>query len=121
MTLSALLLYPVTTGAVTYLWSRFVQPVTRSAAIVAVLLPLCFTGRALLTGRVYAPIDLPFVSEPLHAHRGEFGVGDPHNPMLIDLEQQIIPWHAAVREAWSRGEWPLLNPHMLCGDILAPA
>lgn len=106
---------------VTYVWSRFVQPVKRAAAIVAVLLPLCFTGRALLTGRVYAPIDLPFVSEPLHAHRGELGIGDPHNPMLIDLEQQIIPWRAAVREAWSRGEWPLLNQHMLCGDILASA
>jgi len=104
-----------------YVWSRFVQPVTRAAAIVAVLLPLCFSGRALLTGRIYAPIDLPFMSEPLHAYRGDFGVGDPHNPMLSDLERQIIPWRAAVREAWSRGEWPLLNPHMLCGDILAAA
>lgn len=119
--MSALLLYLATTGVTVYFWSRFVQPVTRAAAIVAILLPLCFTGRALLTGRVYAPIDLPFVSEPLHAHRGDFGVGDPRNPMLIDLEQQIIPWRAAVREAWSRGEWPLLNQHMLCGDILASA
>lgn len=97
------------------------QPVTRVAAIVTILLPLCFTGRALLTGRVYAPIDLPFVSEPLHSHRGSFGVGDPHNPMLLDLEQMIMPWRAAVREAWGRGEWPLLDPHMLCGDILAAA
>src|SRR5438067_2541983 len=31
---------------------------SRTAAIVLVLLPLCFTGRALLTGKVYAPVDL---------------------------------------------------------------
>ena len=119
--MSALLLYLAVTGATVYVWSRFVQPVTRAAAIVAVLLPLCFTGRALLTGRVYAPIDLPFMSEPLHSHRGDFGIGEAHNPMLSDLEQMIIPWHAAVREAWARGEWPLLNQHALCGDILAAA
>ena len=32
---------------------------SRRSAVVLVLLPLCFTGRALLTGKVYAPIDLP--------------------------------------------------------------
>jgi hypothetical protein len=31
----------------------------------------------------------------------------------------MIPWQAAVRYAWSQHEWPLWNPFMLCGDILA--
>lgn len=94
---------------------------TRAAAIVLILLPLCFTGRALLTGRVYAPIDLPFMSEPLNAYAAEFNVPKVHNGTLSDLYCQIIPWRSAVRTAISHGQWPLLNPFMLCGDILAAA
>lgn len=94
---------------------------TRAAAIVLILLPLCFTGRALLTGRIYAPIDLPFMSEPLNAYAAEFGVPKVHNGTLSDLYCQIIPWRSAVRTAIAHGEWPLLNPFMLCGDILAAA
>ena len=107
------------TALLMYLWSRCVQPVSRAAALVLLILPLLFTGRALILGRVYAPIDLPFMSEPLHAYRADFGVGDPHNASLSDLYQQIIPWKQAVRASWAKGEWPLLNPYMLCGDVLA--
>ncbi|MEA2326241.1 MAG: hypothetical protein QOE68_1200 [Thermoanaerobaculia bacterium] len=94
---------------------------SRTAAIVLILLPLCFTGRALLTGKVYAPIDLPFMSEPLNAYAAEFGVPKVHNGTLSDLYSQIIPWRSAVRMAFANGQWPLLNPFMLCGDILAAA
>ena len=94
---------------------------SRTAAIVLVLLPLCFTGRALLTGKLYAPVDLPFMSEPLNAYAAEFGVPKVHNGTLSDLYCQIIPWRSAVRTAIAHGEWPLLNPFMLCGDILAAA
>jgi len=94
---------------------------SRTAAIVLVLLPLCFTGRALLLGRTYAPVDLPFMSEPLNAYAAEFGVPKVHNGTLSDLYCQIIPWRSAVRTAFANGEWPLLNPFMLCGDILAAA
>jgi hypothetical protein len=119
--LAAILLYLATTIGVIALWRRFVQPVSRTAAIVLILLPLCFTGRALLTGRVYAPIDLPFMSEPLDAYAAEFGVPKAHNGTLSDLYCQIIPWRSAVRTAIFSGQWPLLNPYMLCGDILAAA
>jgi hypothetical protein len=119
--LTALLLYLATTIALIACWRRFVQPMSRTAAIVLVLLPLCFTGRALLTGKVYAPIDLPFMSEPLNAYAAEFGVPKVHNGTLSDLYCQIIPWRSAVRTAFANGQWPLLNPFMLCGDILAAA
>jgi hypothetical protein len=119
--LAALLLFLATTVAVMAAWRRFVQPMSRTAAIVLVLLPLCFTGRALLLGKVYAPIDLPFMSEPLNAYAAEFGVPKVHNGTLSDLYCQIIPWRSAVRSAISHGQWPLLNPFMLCGDILAAA
>ena len=119
--MAAILLYLATTIGVIALWGRFVQPVSRTAAIVLILLPLCFTGRALLLGRVYAPIDLPFMSEPLNAYAAEFNVPKVHNGTLSDLYCQIIPWRSAVRTAIAHGEWPLLNPFMLCGDILAAA
>ena len=54
--MAALLLYLVTTIGLIACWRRFVQPMSRTAAIVLVLLPLCFTGRALLTGT--AKLDL---------------------------------------------------------------
>ncbi|MBV8543714.1 MAG: YfhO family protein [Acidobacteria bacterium] len=119
--MAALLLYLATTIALIACWRRFVQPMSRTAAIVLVLLPLCFTGRALLTGKVYSPVDLPFMSEPLNAYAAEFGVPKVHNGTLSDLYCQIIPWRSAVRTAFAHGEWPLLNPFMLCGDILAAA
>src|SRR6185295_10561972 len=84
-------------------------------------MPLLFTGRALLTGRVYAPVDLPFTAEPLHAYAHDYGVEKPHEALLSDLHCQIIPWQRAVRYSLAHGEWPLWNPFILCGDILAAA
>jgi hypothetical protein len=117
--LSALLLYAVTTVAVVLAWRRFVQPISLLTSVVLLLLPLVFTGRALLTGRVYGPVELPFMSEPLKDYRGDYGIGVPHNEILTDLSEQIIPWRQAVRVAMAQHEWPLWNPYLLCGDVLA--
>jgi hypothetical protein len=117
----ALALYLITTAAIALLWSRFVQRVTVAAAIALVAMPLVFTGKAMFTGRVYAPIDLPFTAEPLRDYAPDFGVAQPHEIALSDLHCQIIPWQQAVRWAWSQGEWPLWNPFILNGDILAAA
>jgi hypothetical protein len=99
----AFLVYAVVASALLWLWSRYVQRLSRGAALALLLLPLVFTGRALLTDRVYAPLDLSY------------------NRALSDLHGQIIPWQSAVRAALRRGEWPLWNPSILCGDILAAA
>jgi Bacterial membrane protein YfhO len=117
--LLAILLYAVVTLCLIAVWRRFVSPISNTAAIVLFLLPFCFTGRALLTGRVYAPIDLPFVSEPLSNYGADYGVEKPHHAGLSDLYMQIIPWQSAVRQALAKGEWPVWNPHLLCGSILA--
>ncbi|HYH07753.1 MAG TPA: YfhO family protein [Thermoanaerobaculia bacterium] len=121
----AILLYLATTAGLIALWRRYVQPITLATAIVLVLLPLCFTGRALLTGRVHAPIDLPFMSEPLKDYKADYGIatdygeGKVHNGTLSDLYLQMIPWQSAVRQSLLKGEWPLWNPYMLCGSVLA--
>ncbi|HKR63047.1 MAG TPA: YfhO family protein [Thermoanaerobaculia bacterium] len=115
----AILLYLVTSIALTALWRRYVRPMTNAAALVLVLLPFCFCGRALLTGRVYAPIDMPFMSEPLIDYKPDVGIKDAHNGWLSDLYMQMIPWQSAVRQSLAHGQWPLWNRHMLAGSILA--
>jgi hypothetical protein len=117
----AALLYFATAGVLLWLCRRYVRALTLSAAIVLLLLPLVFTGRAVLTGKVYAPIELPFTTQPLADHRAEFHVPPPHNSALVDIAFQMIPWREAVRRSLANGEWPLWNRFSLCGDVLAGA
>jgi hypothetical protein len=92
---------------------------TLRAAIVLLLLPLVFTGRAVLRGMVYAPIEMPYITQPLADHRGELHVPPPHNGALVDIAFQMIPWREAVRRSYADHQWPLLNRFILCGDALA--
>lgn len=100
---------------------RWVVAVRPAAAAALLLLPLCFTGRALLTSSVYGPIDLPYESEPLHWMRSQYGLSEAHNGWLNDVYTQMIPYRQALRDAIGRGEWPLWNDHTLSGEILAAA
>jgi len=104
--MAALALYVAVAAALLFAWQRFVKT-SRAAALALLLLPMLFTGRALLTNRVYAPIDLPFQYAPLASHAAQFGIGKPHEIALSDLAIQIIPWQQALRFALRNGEWPL--------------
>lgn len=115
----ALVLYAAVTLLLIAVWRRFVTPMSNAAALALLLLPLCFTGRALLSGRVYAPIDLPLLSEPLSNYALDYGVEKAHHAGLSDLYMQIMPWQSAVRQSLAKGEWPVWNPYLLCGSILA--
>ena len=115
----AIVLYLLATIAVLLAWDRFAGRISVAAAIALILIPFCFTGRALLTGAVYAPIDLPFMAEPLRDYAGDYGFDKPHNGTLSDLYAQMIPWQSTVRRALAHGEWPLWNPFLLCGSVLA--
>jgi hypothetical protein len=113
------LAYFATAAALLALAHRFVAPITRGAALALLLLPLLFTGRALLTGRIYAPVEMPWTSQPLADHRGEFHVPAVHNALLSDIAFQMIPWRQSLRELVSAGQWPLWNRYVYCGDVLA--
>ncbi|HUO85493.1 MAG TPA: hypothetical protein VM534_10310, partial [Thermoanaerobaculia bacterium] len=117
--MSAAVFYFVIASATLWLTHRFVVPVSRTMAAALLLLPLAFTGPALLTGRVYAPIDLPYQSYPLHGIAKEQGIDQVHNAVLSDVYCLNIPWRKAVREAYGRGELALWNPHLFVGDILS--
>jgi 2-polyprenyl-3-methyl-5-hydroxy-6-metoxy-1,4-benzoquinol methylase len=116
---SAAVLYAAFAAALLALAHRLVTRMSRRAALALALLPLCFTGCALLTGRIYAPVDLAYSGEPLAPHAAEYGIGDERKGVLTDIYSAILPWRQAVRYAWSQGEWPLWNPFILCGDPLS--
>jgi hypothetical protein len=97
---------------------RAVRPLSWRAALVLLLLPLAFTGKALLTGRVFGPLDIAYQAPPLKALAAEQGI-EYQNGALSDVHCQLTPWGKAVRWAYTQGEWPLWNPFMFSGDILA--
>jgi len=116
--IATLLLYFLTAGFGAFAVHRFVARTSRGARLALLLIPLCFTGRALFTGGVYAPIELPFNWEPLRSMRAALGVPPPHNGMLSDVYCLNMPWKYAARLGWAHG-WPLWNPFNFAGDILA--
>ncbi len=116
-----LLLYAVTAAALLAICHRFVTPISGVAAGLLFILPFCLTGFALVTDRVYAPIDIAYASEPLLPMRAQLGLSETYNGHLSDVAAQMIPWRKAVQVALSRREWPLHNPFILSGDILAAA
>jgi hypothetical protein len=116
--LLALALYLATAATLVAGWRR-IRSIALASAIALVLMPLLFTGSALLRGRAYAPADLPFMAPPLADYAADYGMAQVHNGTLSDLYCQIMPWRQAVRWSLSHGAWPLINPFMLCGDILA--
>ena len=109
-------------AAIATLWiAQRITRFSRAAAIVMLLLPLLFTGRALFTGGVYGPVDLAYVADPLSSIATKAGVGAVTNPGISDVFSEFIPWNDALRRAIAAGEWPLWDPFALCGVPLAGA
>ncbi|MFY9551684.1 MAG: hypothetical protein WAU32_11075, partial [Thermoanaerobaculia bacterium] len=74
---------------------RFAGKVPLRFAVALALLPLVFTGKAMLLGQLYGPADLYRTAEPWRRLPGP----SPANPILSDLAFANLPWRAAVREA----------------------
>jgi hypothetical protein len=116
----AAILYLLSAAGTLVLVRRFVA-LSRPASAVLILLPLCLTGRALVTGRVYAPIDLAYHFDPLASMATRVGIDRIANPLPSDVAVQFLPWSSALRWAIAHGQWPLWNPFELCGNVLAAA
>jgi hypothetical protein len=80
------------------------------------LLALGFVGPALLPGRALLPIDALFGYPPWQAHADNFGVEQPHNPLIADAILQNYSWKRLARESFAQGELPLWNPYILSGQ-----
>lgn len=98
---------------------RLLERIDWKRAALLTLLPFVIVGPALLTSRIYAPIDLPYNAQPLKSMAALNGVEHAHNGFISDLYTQMMPWRFAVRHAYASGEWPHLNPFSLAGDVLA--
>jgi len=59
------------------------------------------------------------MAEPLKEYAPDVGITPVHNGTLSDLYCQIIPWQQAVRHSLGHGDWPVWNPFLLCGTVLA--
>ncbi len=118
--MSAALLYLLIAGGVAALLVR-IERVPRAIAIALVLLPLFVTGRALLKGEIYSPIDIAFAAEPLASIADQAGVTHATDPTTSDVYAEFVPWHSAVRHAIADGQWPLWNRFELGGGPLAAA
>jgi len=116
--LRTLAAYGAASAAAMALAARFVLPVRIKAALLLAAAPLIFTGEAMVTGGVYAPLDIAFHAPPLAAHRAEAGIGPTRNPLIVDVVSQMIPWRKVVRETLGQGRLPLWNPYLLAGEPL---
>jgi Bacterial membrane protein YfhO len=96
----------------------FVARVSWRAALGLALLPLLFTGRAMVSGSIYGPSDLYYLHDPWRALAAEQGISGVQNGILSDLAFANIPWRAAVREALANGRLPLWNRFVLGGNPL---
>jgi hypothetical protein len=115
----SLLLYLIVAGVTLFAWRRYITPISRGAALVIVLLPFLFTGKALVTNRVYGGYDILFLSAPFSDYAKDYGVTTVHNGFLLDHVLQMVPWQRQVRESFAQRRWPLWNPAMDSGEVLA--
>ena len=117
----SLAVYGGTAALLLTLAHRFVSPLRRRMALALSLAPLLFTGRAMLTGSVYGPVEILYNALPFGAHRSELHVPADRTPLLADVVYQQFPWRAAVRRELSKGRWPLWNPSVLAGKSTSVA
>jgi hypothetical protein len=115
----SLLLYLIVAGVTLFAWRRYITPMSRGAALVIVLLPFLFTGKALVTNRVYGGYDILFLSAPFSDYAKDYGLTTAHNGFLLDHVLQMVPWQRQVRESFAQHRWPLWNPAMDSGEVLA--
>src|SRR6266849_1685407 len=99
LALRLLLVWFGTASVTLWIAHRFVRPIRARVAVFLAFIPFFLLGKALITGGVYAPIDIAYTVEPLASLRSELKIGEPRTPMLSDVAYQEIPWRKAVREA----------------------
>jgi membrane protein YfhO len=116
--LRLLAVYLAAATAALFAARKWVLPIGWRAGLFLVLTPFLVTGRAVLTGGVFAPIDISYQTDPLASEKKAAGIGEPKNASLGDVVYEEIPWRAAVREAIREGRAPLWNRFLLCGEPL---
>src|SRR5215472_4863896 len=113
-----LLVYFGAAAALLLFAHRYIRRIPLLTAGFLALAPFLLTGKAMLTGGVYAPLDIVYHFQPLNSLALEQGAAQVHTPILSDVVASMIPWHKAVREAVKNGRFPLWNRFCLVGEPL---
>ncbi|MCB8938627.1 MAG: oligosaccharide flippase family protein [Ardenticatenaceae bacterium] len=79
------------------------------------LLPLLLFGSVTLGGKTMLPVDNLYQWAPWSAYASEFGLTQPHNPLISDLIIQNYAWKQFVRETIFARDIPLWNPNLFAG------
>lgn len=116
--LRLLAVYGGSCAVVLWLIHRYLRPVPWIVALVLMLMPFVFTGKAMLTGGLYGALNLAYNTAPLGPDREQLPESDYQNGILMDQVCQVIPWRKAVRESVKTGHWPLRNRFSRGGDVL---
>jgi len=112
------LTYAASAALAIWIARRCAGGVSRGVGLALALLPLVFTGKALLRGELYGPSDLYYADVPWKELAAAHGVTGVQNPILSDLAFANLPWRAAVRDAIVNGHAPLWNRFALAGNPL---
>ncbi len=118
LVLRVLTVYSAAVAGCLWLTRRFVAPVRPRIALCLALAPFVLTGKAMLTGAVYAPIDISYGGYPLESKRAEMGIFDTRTPLLSDVVHSYIPARKALRDAVKNGRLPLWNRFSAAGEPL---
>ena len=112
------LAYAGSSALAVWLARRFVSSIPARTALLIALLPLVFTGEAMLLGKLYGPADLYETADPWKSLGPTQAASAPKNPILSDLAFANLPWRAAVRQSLAEGRLPLWNRFVLAGNPL---
>ncbi len=115
------LTYAAAAASLLGLARRCAGAIPRRTAVLLALLPLVFTGRAVVTGGLYGPADLYYGVDPWKHLPSASAFSPPKNPILSDLAFANLPWRAALKEAVANGRAPLWNRFVLGGGPLLGA
>lgn len=100
-----------------WLASKLKQPAVVDGLAVVLLLLLPFTLFLPVTIGPYTllPADNLFQYQPFRAAAAQFGITQPHNPLLDDLILENYQWKRFILRALAQGELPLWNPYLFAG------
>ena len=79
------------------------------------LLPLLLFGSVTLGGQTMLPLDNLYQWAPWSAYASDFGLTQPHNPLISDLIIQNYAWKQFVRDTIFARDIPLWNPNLFAG------
>ena len=79
------------------------------------LLPLLLFGSVTLGGQTMLPVDNLYQWAPWSSYASDFGLTQPHNPLISDLIIQNYAWKQFVRETIFARDIPLWNPNLFAG------